>query len=394
MTGHHCDHKPPGTVPPGNKAPRGERSVLAMSLRAARRTLRGAVVCLFAGSLVFAAEGTSPGPRRPRRLWGADRRAAREARDLADISRAAFEKRYRRKDSMPAGEDEAAAEIVAAYEDVITKWPDSKIAAYCGIRLAGFHQFRRDYAKASATAEKVARAFPGTVHEMDAYFTIGLMHLQALHDPAAAIPWFAKIQPPPGADENGVVSDEKYDEAHSLYLSVQLQLAGCEAMVGQVAEAKERHEQLVRRYPQYAYHIRSAGKAMLLYAEAYRARPATGKRDPIQPGRLVTRGLTERTPLDALLADNGSAEGQTEGPTEPSAPRKPKPSGLPLTEHRPGSEAQAESARAVGETAGSARSRTYRLLALCCAGLGTACAGGLLFLHRCRSQTGRRAERG
>ena len=119
MTGHH---RPPAAVPPGNKAARGERSLLTISLCPPRWTLWGLTACLFAACLA-SAEGVAPrGSRRAPRLRGADRRAAREARDLADISRAAFEKRYGRKDSMPAGEEEAAAEIVGAYEEVITKW--------------------------------------------------------------------------------------------------------------------------------------------------------------------------------------------------------------------------------------------------------------------------------
>ena len=216
---------------------------------------------------------------------------------------------------------------------------------------------------------------------MDAYFTVGLMHLQALHDPAAAIPWFAKIKPPSGADEKGVVSDEKYDEAHALYLSAQMQLAKSEAMVGQVAEAKERHEQLMRRYPQYTYHIRSAGKAQLFHAQAHRARPATGKRGSIQPDRLVTRALTERTPLDALLGtDTPSTK---TGPPPSPATKAAQPVAAPARPELP--EPARADAAPVEEPRDAARRRTFRTLAIASGLFAVICLCSLLLLHWPRS---------
>jgi len=192
-----------------------------------------------------------PAPVTIRRLKGQELREARAARDRADRLRADYE--APRMGPFPDKHDEAAfAEVVAAYKEVMEKYPGTDIAAYCQLRLTGLYQFRRDYDRATELLKGLARRYAGTEHETEAYFSLGLLHLQARHDPAAALPWFAKVVAPPGAREDGTVPEKNYSPAHGLYISAQQQLAKCEIRLGKPDEAARRYEALARRYPQYA----------------------------------------------------------------------------------------------------------------------------------------------
>jgi hypothetical protein len=198
--------------------------------------------------------GGRPAPVTMRRLRGEERRAAREARDRADRLRADYEAVYGGPfpDKKDEAEAAAFAEAESAYKEVMAKYAGTDIAAYCHLRLAGLYQFRKDYGAATKVIEDLARRYAGTKHETEAYFSMGLMHLQARHDPAAAIPWFQKVVAPPGAGKDGSVAEEDYSPAHALYISAQQCIAKCEIRLGRPADASRRYEALAKRYPQYA----------------------------------------------------------------------------------------------------------------------------------------------
>jgi len=201
-------------------------------------------------SAALAAEKDQPPRPVLRELKGQELRDAREARDRADVLRAAYERP--RQGPHGAAKDEAEfAKVAAAYRDAIAKCKGTEIAAYCLVRLAGAHMFSKEYDKAAEVLNELASGYPGTEHEAEAYFTFGLMHLQNRHDPAAALPWFGKVQPPPTADDDGTVPDRKYSKADVRYISAQQCLAKCEIRLGDPAGAAQRVEALGRRYPQY-----------------------------------------------------------------------------------------------------------------------------------------------
>ena len=195
--------------------------------------------------VAVAGEEAAPPPVRLRRLRGLDRRAAREARDRADGLRAAYQMTYGGRHPKVEGKAAAFAKAKAAYEAVMEKYPQTKIAAYCQLRLIGLYQFARDYDAAKAQANDMAKRYAGTEHEAEAYFTMGLMYLQALHDPAGALPWLEKVPVPAEPGEG------------SLHYSAALQTIKCEVRLGQPAEAARRCKELTEIYPQFSNQIAS-----------------------------------------------------------------------------------------------------------------------------------------
>jgi len=353
---------------------RGRRGGAARWPRAGAPALRCVLLCTLSGLAATAGAGQPL-----RRLWGAELRAAREARDHADRLRTAYEAKYGRPDVMPAGEAKAAGEVESAYRDAMARSAGSGIEASCGLWLAGFYEFRRQYDKASAQAEQVARDFAGTVHEMRAYFTVGLMHLQARHDPRTAIRWFQKIVPPETAKESGSVPPERYGVHDKLYLSAQMRLAKSEAMLGLYEEAKHRHEQLARRYPQYKSHIATVGETELQEAYAFRSSPTakSAGNDRVQPNRLLDPVLRERVPLKELLGTQSPAA-RTVRSTVP--PQMSRPAGNSIQSGTTQPPAASGLAPA-GEPVAESRRRVLRILALGSALFAGACAVSLLFLH-------------
>ena len=217
------------------------------------------LVLAAAGQAGFAGEAAHPGPA-VRRLTGKEMVEAGQARDRADQLRAGYEAAHR---AGPADKPDEAAESAfrtaeAAYQDVLDKYPGTDIAAYCYLRLAGLYQYHRDHARMTELLQDMAARFAGTEYESQAYFTLGLMHLQALHDPKSAAPWFEKVAPPPGADPDGTVPDKKYDHTHVVYISATQALAKCEIRLGKPADAARRCEALSKRYPQYQKSFASA----------------------------------------------------------------------------------------------------------------------------------------
>lgn len=209
-----------------------------------------AVGLLAAGCAVLAGEGAEPPRPALRELAGPELRDAQQARDRADLLRAAYERP--RQGPKGAEKDEGEfAKVVVAYADAIERYSGTDIAAYCQVRLAGFYQFGREYDKAAKVLSDLAQRYAGTEYEARAYFSSGLMHLQARHDPASALPWFEKVPAPATAGDDGTVSNAKYGVPDKLHLSAQQSAAKCEVRLGRPADAARRIEALGKRYPQY-----------------------------------------------------------------------------------------------------------------------------------------------
>jgi len=211
-----------------------------------------AVVLVLPGLACAAEKAVGAGPE-VRRLAGQELAEAQAVRDRADRLRDGYEKANpSRPGGMPADNAEDLFKAaVAAYREAADKYPGTDIGAYCLVRLSGLYQYRKDYASATAVLDDLATRYAGTEAASEAFFSMGLMQLQALHDPAAAAPWFEKVSPPPTADEQGVVSDRKYSRADVRYVSAQQQLAKCEIRLGKLDGAVRRVEALGKRYPQY-----------------------------------------------------------------------------------------------------------------------------------------------
>lgn len=192
-----------------------------------------------------------------RELKGTERREARAARDSADRLSAAYQRTYGGRNPKQEGREAAFKEAETAYNEAIALYPDTEIAAYCSLRLIGLHSFARNYTKSVELTKALAKQFAGTKYEDEAYYTLGLHYLQSRHDPAAAIPWLKKVQPPPGAGPDGVVPHASYGRLDVRFVGVQQALVKCEVRLGRPAEAAALNEATARRYPYYAKSIRN-----------------------------------------------------------------------------------------------------------------------------------------
>jgi tetratricopeptide (TPR) repeat protein len=120
---------------------------------------------------------------------------AQNARDHADRLRAGYESAHK---PGPVAKEarEAFDEVVAAYAQAIdrsTASPEiADVAMYCHLRLAGAYQYAQQFDKAIEQAQKAAKAFAGSPREIEAVYSVGLIYLQAVHDPKSAITWLKR----------------------------------------------------------------------------------------------------------------------------------------------------------------------------------------------------------
>ena len=177
-----------------------------------------------------------------RELKREERGEAHKASGAADRARAAFMARYSWRPSSqlkPTSEEAKrdAEQVIAAHMLVITSYPNTEIAAYSGLGLAGFYQYLGQTAKAIEQAKEVAAACENTSYAAKADMTVGLMYLQAAHDPVTAKEWLQKI-PKPAVD--ALPTSPNYTEQHKLYLSAQESIGRCdlEMSKGDAAQKK------------------------------------------------------------------------------------------------------------------------------------------------------------
>jgi tetratricopeptide (TPR) repeat protein len=121
---------------------------------------------------------------------------AQNARDHADRLRAGYERAH--KPGPVAKEaNEAFDEVIAAYGQAIdrsaTASPElADVVLYCHLRLAGAYQYTQQFDKAIEQAQKAAKAFAGSPREIEAVYNVGLIYLQAVHDPKSAMTWLKR----------------------------------------------------------------------------------------------------------------------------------------------------------------------------------------------------------
>jgi hypothetical protein len=133
-----------------------------------------------------------------RELQGQEYSNAVDARDAADLLRAAYEgARSRRLGNAappPAANDVEFDRVAAAYRQAIARYPGTEFEHSCRTRLAGAYQFRGQFDRAIDEAKQDAERFEGTKLGLEAIQSVGLIYLQAIHDPAQAKVWFNKLK--------------------------------------------------------------------------------------------------------------------------------------------------------------------------------------------------------
>jgi len=186
---------------------------------------------------------------------------AQEMSDSADTLRNDFEARCRANTPTPGaapaafyGAQEDIAKVIEAYERGGRSYPNTEIAAYCGVRLAGFYQYLGRSDEALAKLTEVASFCENTPYAPKASMELGLHYLQVRNDPLTAIEWLSKI-PKPLSEK--ILTQDQYGEPESLYLSAQEQIAKCELMIGRYEAARNRYDLLEEQYPVYGQSIRS-----------------------------------------------------------------------------------------------------------------------------------------
>ena len=192
-------------------------------------------------TIVITGNSLKADPIRIRRLWGKEYSEAVSARNRADRMRADLEKTLsaaRRGTGSVAKtnqtqSDVETATVVRAYQEIISRYRYTEIAAASALSLSGFYQYLGQFDKAAEISAQTAKELAGTHEGAKAAFNTGLIHAQARHQPAEAIEWFARIPKP--AKRSGPL----YDEKDKLYLAAQQQLIKCELILNNDAQAKE-----------------------------------------------------------------------------------------------------------------------------------------------------------
>jgi hypothetical protein len=95
--------------------------------------------------------------------------------------------------------------VIAAYQDVIDRYPKTEIAAYCTMRLAGLLQQVGRFDNAGALLSRSYSEYADTVEGPKLAMEAGLIHAQARNDPAEAVNWY-KLVPKPTSHSNTACS--------------------------------------------------------------------------------------------------------------------------------------------------------------------------------------------
>ena len=139
-------------------------------------------------------------------------------------------------------------EVISDYQNIITRYDGTEIAAYSQHNISAAYQFQGNYDEAIKQAKMGSEMFAGTSYETRFYTTIGLIYLQGTHDPNKAIGWFEKI-PDPGSGREGFISIQG-NRAVSAYISAQQSIIKCEIELGRVRKALRRVEGLSAQFPE------------------------------------------------------------------------------------------------------------------------------------------------
>jgi tetratricopeptide (TPR) repeat protein len=116
-----------------------------------------------------------------------------EARDRADLMRAAYEK-ANRPGPTPEGAVKQFEEVVAAYRAAIDLGPTSAEATDCRMRLAGAYMYTGAFDAATRVMQETVNVAAGPREQVAACHGMGMHQLQALHRPAEALRWFERAR--------------------------------------------------------------------------------------------------------------------------------------------------------------------------------------------------------
>ena len=180
-----------------------------------------------------------------------------------------------------------AADVALAYQEVIDRFPGTKIAGYCVARLAGHYQFQGDFDQAVRVAAQKACQLAGTPQGPQAVLDTGLIYLQGRHDPAVAAKWFSRVVMPEKA------AGEGYGVSDRVYISAQQQLIKCHLQLDQKRKAEERIKQLKRIYPSYARELEDSYQFQLQAASGRTVRPVPEPRGTVFTVEVYDKALSQ-----------------------------------------------------------------------------------------------------
>ncbi len=130
-----------------------------------------------------------------RQLEGEDHQEAVRLRDAADLARAQFERQFRAHPKpFPPEADASFEDVVAAYGQVISRFPGTEADCYCRLRLSGAYLYRGKRPQALDEAKQAAEVFEGTRPGLDADFTVARYYLNPFKDPNRATVWLNRLQ--------------------------------------------------------------------------------------------------------------------------------------------------------------------------------------------------------
>ena len=117
-----------------------------------------------------------------------------EARDRADLMRAAFEKEHKAGKTPEGDRAKAFEAIVKAYRAAIDLDPRGEIGTACRLRLAGAYTYIGEFGSAARVMEETVNVAAGAKEQVLACHALGMHYLQAMHKPAEALPWFRRAE--------------------------------------------------------------------------------------------------------------------------------------------------------------------------------------------------------
>jgi len=206
----------------------------------------------------------------------------------ADLAWEDFRKRYP-KDSAttkPASDDanQEAANVLAAYQTVLDRYPGSKMAAYAATRMAGFYNDLGQPDKSLEMLKDVAHMYQRTPDGQQTAITIGLHYAQHAKKPAEAIAWFKKVPMPDGLPITD--PDDKRRDTGSEYFLAQQHIAKVTLLqLGKPDEAKIIFDDLGELYPIHKDDLERSWKFLTEEAESAAREAAKRKSATTQPAK-------------------------------------------------------------------------------------------------------------
>jgi tetratricopeptide (TPR) repeat protein len=115
------------------------------------------------------------------------------ARDQADLMRAAYEKEHK-PGTVPEDAAKQFEKLVEAYRAAIDIDPRGEVATYCRQRLSGAYTYTGDYDAGLRILIEAVNVAAGPLDQIRACHGAGYHCLQAMHQPGAALRWFKRAE--------------------------------------------------------------------------------------------------------------------------------------------------------------------------------------------------------